>query len=843
MTNLDKSAQSTPRPSSTVKSLTDSNLMFERGSKVREIELGSALSLLLLALLVALNCSACGGGDAPRVEDARKELEETRFDLRPAVRSRLALAGGAHAGDGAQRFMFGDNWYGPLSGKSKPSAFIRGRIASLEVRVLQPERARFLEIEVMPEPGIDEQRLEVLLNGNRLGEVTLDEGWQRVALPLSDGLAQAGANSVEFRAAQERESISSNPKKRHSVQKRSIAVGRVQVVEDSSSSDAAIPSTPSTPSLVEEGGASGTVRLLVGYVASTALYAHPGSRLELSVRTLEPGASSQLQIRIHGRDGGPNLYNETTEIASASTVISIELEEAAGERLELELGVLAGHAEVELDRIQLIAPRSFPDLLMIVTDTLRADRILDPEGQCETPHLDELATTGVSFSRAYSHGNRTLPSHAALFSSRLPSEAGVLRNGTRIRGDLPLIAEWMRELGYRTTATVSIRSLAPAVPRRGLDRGFTRYDNELFWDMNARSTNERLRSELEEIAASDAPFFLFLHYADPHEPYRAHGSAEAHATISLGGEPEETVLTPEVVYWKREVSIPPGESALDIDGDDEFIVRLLACEGPEGELPIRLEQGALFSAGKKFRAVIENTGSEAIEVEWSLWLIDAPASAAKRQRYNYEVEHVDQALGAVFDDLKELGRFEETLIIFTSDHGEGLGDHGQESHGLTLFREEVHVPLMFKLPARNPSLASLRNHVQSMVRHIDVVPTALDLLALPALPGQRGVSLLKEASRLIVSESHHGNPSIDQYSMRDERYTLIYQPDAGSFVMYDLATDPGEQVDVFEQSGDELLEWQQALRNIGAGALEGLGTRQELDAETANMLEALGYFE
>ena len=118
--------------------------------------------------------------------------------------------------------------------------------------------------------------------------------------------------------------------------------------------------------------------------------------------------------------------------------------------------VLAGCGGGEGD-----APRKRPSVVLIVVDTLRADAVLDPRGQCDTPNIDALARDGVAFERAFSHAPMTLPSHTALFSSRPPFETGVFNNWQPVREDLPLLAQWLEEYGYQTHAVISLGTLDP----------------------------------------------------------------------------------------------------------------------------------------------------------------------------------------------------------------------------------------------------------------------------------------------------------------------------------------------------------------------------------------------
>jgi len=568
------------------------------------------------------------------------------------------------------------------------------------------------------------------------------------------------------------------------------------------------------------------------------MFAHPGGQLALEASSNE---TARLRVCARARGGGPILFERVLELSGETVRSSFDLEAAAGNRLELELGVLAGSAPVLLRAVEQVVPRAFSDLIFVVVDTLRADRILDPGDRIATPRLDQFAAEGVQFTRAYSHANLTLPSHTSMFSSRLPSETRVPLNAARVRGDLPLLSEWMEELGYRTTATISMGTLRPVVAEQGLDRGFAKYDDDLIASMDGHWANERLAPDLSALAASPAPFYLFVHYSDPHAPFRAHGSVEAEASISIRGELLESVATPEVVNWQRSIRLPPGESELVIASEVDFSMRYLRCTGPDGELTIRYEESEPIVAGKRLRAVVVNPGTEPIDGEFEIWLADVPDHSEHSLRYDLEVEHVDGVIGDLFDELERLGCYDDALIIFTSDHGEGLGDHGQGGHGKMLYNDQVHVPLTIKLPLGHEAASVLREKRDQLASHMDLVPTALEVLGLPALPGQRGISLLEDVERLSISESHYSKQLGDMYALRDGRYVLMYGAKADLFALFDFEEDPGELNDLFAERGHEFEEWQELLRELSSGALGDLDSSKELDADAQNLLRGLGY--
>lgn len=169
--------------------------------------------------------------------------------------------------------------------------------------------------------------------------------------------------------------------------------------------------------------------------------------------------------------------------------------------------------------------------------------------------------------------------------------------------------------------------------------------------------------------------------------------------------------------------------------------------------------------------------------------------------YDGEVEYSDEIVGRLLDSLRAKHLYESATILLLSDHGEGLGEHGEDEHGIFLYRETVQVPLVVKLPGSRS--AGLR--VAAPVQHLDLVPTILELVGLerPAdlrgrslVPALRGGGALPEAS--IYSESlspryHFGWSEL--YALTDARYRLIRAP---RDELYDVTTDAEERTSVVD---------------------------------------------
>jgi len=495
---------------------------------------------------------------------------------------------------------------------------------------------------------------------------------------------------------------------------------------------------------------------------------------------------------------------------------------------------------VEAEREAGPSPRPSPrrSLILIVADTLRADGA--------TPNIDRLAAAGASFERTFTHAPITLPAHVALFSSRPCHETGVITNGQAVPADLPLLAEHLRRIGWRTWAVTSLGSMRTGDPTVGLGRGFERYERagDAFIDPG-NVVNDQLAKLLDGIDGSE-PFFLFAHFSDPHEPYNDHEGSET-AEILVDGESRATVSTSNMTTWTRRLQLAPGGHVLEIEGQSELRLRTLTLRCGGQPLEPRFVEGRLKVPGGRIEVHFEVPEGATAPVELRLWISDHPRRKETRRRYGSEVRYVDAEIGVLLDELRARDLFDESLIVLTSDHGESLGERRFIGHVRSLHDELLHVPLVVKPPAGSPHVAALRARADDLVALIDVVPTVLELLELPALPGQRGHSLLGDERRsFVISETflprslEEDVMAIDLLSIRDRTHKLVYRVDEQRFELFDLEADPGELTDVFAQLDASRASWPDMLRTIFKASQTRL-TKATLDEATLETLEALGY--
>jgi tetratricopeptide (TPR) repeat protein len=163
-------------------------------------------------------------------------------------------------------------------------------------------------------------------------------------------------------------------------------------------------------------------------------------------------------------------------------------------------------------------PVARPSILLVTLDTTRADVVGAEAEGVETPAFNALAARGRRFRQAYATAPETLPSHASMMTGLYPAGHGVHENARSLSAAHPVAAERLRQAGYRTAAFVGSYVLAR---RFGLARGFSLYDDSLpegGVERPARETTDRALAHLD--APGDGPLFLWVHYFEPHHPYR-----------------------------------------------------------------------------------------------------------------------------------------------------------------------------------------------------------------------------------------------------------------------------------------------------------------------------------
>ncbi len=407
-----------------------------------------------------------------------------------------------------------------------------------------------------------------------------------------------------------------------------------------------------------------------------------------------------------------------------------------------------------------------PSVLFVSMDTLRADR-LSSYGypKSTTPRLDAWAARrAVRFRNVVAAAPWTLPSHVSMFTGLDATRHGINHDVGRLDSQdldsphtaLDLLAERLRRDGFATGAFTGGAYLHPQF---GFAQGFDTY---AYWPDRSRDKGELTTGVSRALAwferHRDEPSFFFLHSYEVHDPYRPHQPhlRELHPNLELPPDDLRAAL--------QSPSVDPSTGFRQMN---DFVVR-----GPG-------------------TAVRPATAED-------LTLIGA--------LYDSGVAAMDAQLGDLFDQLEQQGLDTKLLTVVTSDHGEGLGEHGRFGH-IDLYDAQLKVPLMIARPRNGEGeVASAGTVIEDQVRSIDLVPTVLQLV--DRAPAKRidGVSL----EPLMAGQRDHVPRHAWSYAASSNRGLSLRYGNRLKLIMpnnvwaprgvpelYDLSKDPDEADDRF----------------------------------------------
>lgn len=471
------------------------------------------------------------------------------------------------------------------------------------------------------------------------------------------------------------------------------------------------------------------------------------------------------------------------------------------------------------------------NVLVVVVDSLRFDALSQSIGSAQTPNLNALSAEGLAFRSCYSHSSSTLPAHAAILSARPPGDSGVRNNGVEIASTIPLLQEHLRERGWQTFADVSDDTLLPPTEGKGLDRGFAQFRTHDDTHATAANVNSRLIPFLEH-APTDSRWFAYVQYSDPSRAADFEGTKPVVTKVLLDGAPIGSIRTLETADWSVEIDVTPGAHRLELRSDDTFYLRDLQFTCEQTSLQPEYEEGRLYAPLSRVRTTFSNDRDRVMTVKFSAVVRAVQDLAETRKRYKSQVEAVDKAVGEVVAALKAAGTYDDTIIVVTGSHGESLGEHGVTGHDVTLYDEVLRVPLIVKPAASEDRRSTLAKRQFSLVRHIDVAPTLLEMVGEGTLEGAEGLSLYEDGTRELIAETHPPEAPTTVVARRDENYKLVFVTGQERFEMYDAKSDTLEMDNLFELQGHFRSAWQNDLRKLAARApqMADRGTRRTTPA-------------
>jgi arylsulfatase A-like enzyme len=438
-----------------------------------------------------------------------------------------------------------------------------------------------------------------------------------------------------------------------------------------------------------------------------------------------------------------------------------------------------------------------PSILLTVFDTTRVDAI-SAYGQVggTTPFTDALAAEGLRFTHAYANGSWTLPSHVSLFTGLVPIEHGVGWSNVWAPDALVMLAERLQAAGYETVGVSENPWIGDAF---NTAQGFERF-------VNARDDDQVRQAVSAWLVGRDGdrPFFLFVNITDAHAPY------------------------------------------------------LVREENPF--VPCCFDAELVKSASKVRRFLCTDQPKDEIDVLRGLYLGG--------------VARADAQLKEVVGQLQRAGLTRDLVTVVTSDHGEHFGEHRLYDHIVGVAEELIHVPLVIHgLPGVAPAVSD------ASVQLADLTPTILVWAGLPVPEGLTGRPIATEPMgaeepRAVMAEWRDplsGDAALEPTLARVGRYMiasgrryckagdrafgdmravvrypfkLIWSPNRAS-VLYDLASDPGEEHDLARARPDVVaVLWQELGRHQSAGA-EPFAVAPSMpptfSQDVVDRLRALGY--
>jgi arylsulfatase A-like enzyme len=456
-----------------------------------------------------------------------------------------------------------------------------------------------------------------------------------------------------------------------------------------------------------------------------------------------------------------------------------------------------------------------PNVVLVTVDTLRADR-LSPYGYAgiSTPSLAKLAREGILFENAFADVTWTVPSMSSVMTGTYPTEHGVRTWNDRLADDWITLAELLAAHGYETAAILG----SYALDRRfGLGQGFDTYDD---------SMNTPLIRNAEPPAGD----------VDPSVRSRL-----------------------EPAMWRL---VREGSDAYR--PDDEVADRAIAWLDAQRASPFFLwvhffgphEKGKppLGTPRERRRAII----------------------AEQIRRYDPDVVFIDQQLGRLLERIDADERAEHTAVVFHSDHGQSLKEHGRFGHGLDIYDTTAHVPLIIRLP----SARRAGERVNSLVRNLDIFATILGLAGVEAPAYVASRDLLSrpiEPGGHVYLETYHLLPLSAQEvliggrrvrvgsvlkGVRTGEWKLVSQypelvdpPEDATELpeafrtsqridrLYHLSADAEERNDLARSQPARLEQMRRVLERFSEREPERPRERRELDEAARERLRSLGYLE
>ena len=445
-----------------------------------------------------------------------------------------------------------------------------------------------------------------------------------------------------------------------------------------------------------------------------------------------------------------------------------------------------------------------PNILIIYTDQLRWDALgANGNAEVKTPNLDRLAGEGVNFDHHFVQSPLCMPSRVSFLSGQYPSTLGITHMGVPVPDDTQVLPHYLKSVGYKTANIGKLHFLPHANRDHRLPHPAYGFDH---------------------LEVSDEPGV----YEDAYRAWVRRKDASQLAHLSVGLPPARQTFL-DVMGLEDEVTHPqtgPLSGArsdflgpLPFPGDEAFTHSAFVGEQTctfleeQGDSPFLCVASfyaphAPWVVPQRFLDLYDPEAFTLPDYPDDLQPRRAEAGCSDerlrgaRHGYYAMISEVDHHVGQVLATLKAQGLADNTLVVFTADHGEWLGEHLKYGKGYPGDDAVSRVPLIVRHPA---GVAAPGRTVPTIVEAVDVVPTLLSATGLQIPPRLQGVSLLPALQN--VSFEGKGSALTEHNgwkTLRTDRYRYLVHAD-GSEKLWDLENDPRGYDDVADAPGYEAV--------------------------------------
>lgn len=477
------------------------------------------------------------------------------------------------------------------------------------------------------------------------------------------------------------------------------------------------------------------------------------------------------------------------------------------------VALIAGGGIVAVKRAPAPAGTSFapqttstgPNVIFVVADALRADylKLYSSQAVANSPQLDAFSGDAVNFQNCFAQAAWTKPGFATIFSGLYPECHTATTKVSMLPKEITTFPEIFETGGYYTKGFANNPNIAGAFD---FSQGFVDYvdlkprlyfaakyssSKLALYEVLRRARNIFMSKISKKMVVTDfyqpadvvtkealtwldspqrpknAPFFLFLHYMDPHDPFMDHSK-------------------PGIGYARVRMENPDPTKFLE----------------------------------------------------------------PMKQAYNSEIEYMDKHLGALFDGLRQRGLYDDSVIVFTADHGEEFFDHKGWWHGQTLFDELIHIPLLFKLPKQ----AKAGETNAAFARQIDLGPTLLQFAGLKQAEEMPGKPLFGADGNyansdlsFVYAENDFENNILQSVRTHDTKMIHANEDNPRKHApkeLYDLKQDPKEQSNLVGKGNPQEAELENLVTDMKAKAADcstASASVSSFSSDQKEQLESLGY--